>query len=97
MAELAGWLLRLCAIAKQDAQAAVKLKPRMSASAALQKRKALLKNDPRAKHYLWSSLLLGVGGTFAIVGPLNTYLRTGKLFPGESGCRNWSLSQVRLA
>jgi hypothetical protein len=46
------------------------------------KRKDLLKGDPRAKHYLWSSLLLGLGGTFSIVGPLNTYLRTGKLFPG---------------
>ena len=42
----------------------------------LQKRKSLLKADPRAKHYLWSSLLLGLGVTFSIVGPLNTYLRS---------------------
>lgn len=46
------------------------------------KRKDLLKGDPRGKHYLWSSLLLGMGTTFAVVGPLNTFLRTGKLFPG---------------
>lgn len=46
------------------------------------KRKQLTEGDPRAKHFLWSSLLLGVGTTFGIIGPLNTYLRTGKLFPG---------------
>lgn len=48
----------------------------------LQKRKQLLNGDPRGKHYLWSSLLLGMGITFGIIGPLNTYLRAGKLFPG---------------
>lgn len=46
------------------------------------KRKQLLNGDPRGKHYLWSSLLLGMGITFGIIGPLNTYLRAGKLFPG---------------
>lgn len=40
-----------------------------------QKRKQLLSGDPRGKHFLWSSLLLGMGTTFAVIGPLNTYLR----------------------
>ena len=30
------------------------------------------------KHFNWGSVLLGGGVTFAIAGPLNTFLRTGK-------------------
>ena len=30
------------------------------------------------KHHNWGSVLLGGGVTFAIAGPLNTFLRTGE-------------------
>ncbi len=36
----------------------------------------------RDKHFNWGSLLLALGVAIAIEGPVNTYLRTGKLFPG---------------
>ena len=45
-------------------------------------RKALIASGPRDKHFNWGSLLLGLGVLIAIEGPTNTYLRTGKLFPG---------------
>jgi hypothetical protein len=34
------------------------------------------------QHYNWGSLLLGLGVLMSVAGPLNTFLRTGKLFPG---------------
>ncbi|EIE24936.1 hypothetical protein COCSUDRAFT_14062 [Coccomyxa subellipsoidea C-169] len=45
-------------------------------------RKVLTKGGYRDKHWNWGSLLLGLGVLIAIEGPVNTYLRTGKLFPG---------------
>ena len=45
-------------------------------------RKALLAENPRDKHFNWGSLLLALGVAIAVEGPVNTYLRTGKLFPG---------------
>ena len=45
-------------------------------------RKALAKDDLRDKHYQVGSLILGLGTSFAIEGPVNTFLRAGKLFPG---------------
>ncbi|KAK9918264.1 hypothetical protein WJX75_002697 [Coccomyxa subellipsoidea] len=45
-------------------------------------RKELTKGGYRDKHWNWGSLLLGLGVLIAIEGPVNTYLRTGKLFPG---------------
>lgn len=37
---------------------------------------------PRDKHAMWGSLLLAAGTGIAIEGCANTYMRTGKLFPG---------------
>jgi hypothetical protein len=45
-------------------------------------RKALAKDDLRDKHYQVGSLILGLGTSFAIEGPVNTFMRAGKLFPG---------------
>jgi hypothetical protein len=47
-----------------------------------EERKALLAEGVRDKHFNWGSLLLALGVAIAIEGPVNTYLRTGKLFPG---------------
>ena len=53
-----------------------------SPAAAWQERKALVAGGFRDKHSNWGSLLLALGVAIAIEGPLNTYIRTGKLFPG---------------
>eukprot|EP01035_Chromulina_nebulosa_P017416 gene17416-22966_t len=45
-------------------------------------RKSLIGDNLRDKHWLTGSVLLGVGVTVSILGAFNTYLRTGKLFPG---------------
>jgi len=45
-------------------------------------RKELIKQDFRDRHFQLSSLLLAAGVFFAIEGPVNTWMRTGKLFPG---------------
>jgi len=45
-------------------------------------RKALIKGNFKDRHFNWGSLLLGLGVLIAIEGPVNTYIRTGKLFPG---------------
>lgn len=45
-------------------------------------RKDLVKGNYRDTHHNWGSLLLALGVLIAIEGPVNTYLRTGKLFPG---------------
>ncbi|GKY94836.1 hypothetical protein MPSEU_000448800 [Mayamaea pseudoterrestris] len=50
---------------------------------ALQKeRKALAAANPRDQHFAQGALLAFLGTAFAIEGPLNTYARAGKLFPG---------------
>lgn len=45
-------------------------------------RKDLVALDFRDKHWALGSVLLGLGVSFAIEGPVNTYMRAGKLFPG---------------
>ncbi len=45
-------------------------------------RKELASDDLRQKHYQVGSVILGLGTAFAIEGPVNTFLRAQKLFPG---------------
>jgi hypothetical protein len=45
-------------------------------------RKELAGSDLKAKHYQVGSVILGLGTAFAIEGPVNTFLRAQKLFPG---------------
>jgi hypothetical protein len=45
-------------------------------------RKELSSANLRDKHYQMGSVLLGLGTAFAIEGPVNTFLRAQKLFPG---------------
>merc|ERR1712232_895360 len=45
-------------------------------------RKELASAGPRDKHFSQGALLAFLGTAFAIEGPLNTYARAGKLFPG---------------
>lgn len=47
-----------------------------------QERKELIKGSYRDKHFNAGSILLGFGVFEAVGGGLNTWLRTGKLFPG---------------
>lgn len=47
-----------------------------------QQRKSIISAGVRDQHANWGSLLLALGVAIAIEGPANTYLRTGKLFPG---------------
>ena len=47
-----------------------------------QERKDLIAGNYRDKHWQWSSMLLAGGVAIAIEGCLNTFMRTGKLFPG---------------
>ncbi|KAF5826563.1 hypothetical protein DUNSADRAFT_2740 [Dunaliella salina] len=47
-----------------------------------EKRKALLAGNPKDKHTVLGSLLLAGGTGIAIEGCVNTFMRTGKLFPG---------------
>ena len=51
-------------------------------AAVLQKRKSLAGKDWKGVHHNWGGLLLGLGTLIAVVGPANTYIRLGKLFPG---------------
>lgn len=48
----------------------------------LQERKELIGQRLNEKHNNWGSLLLGLGVLFSVSGAFNTFLRTGKLFPG---------------
>eukprot|EP00581_Thalassiosira_minuscula_P008034 CAMPEP_0183702314 /NCGR_PEP_ID=MMETSP0737-20130205/461_1 /TAXON_ID=385413 /ORGANISM="Thalassiosira miniscula, Strain CCMP1093" /LENGTH=297 /DNA_ID=CAMNT_0025928905 /DNA_START=39 /DNA_END=932 /DNA_ORIENTATION=+ len=48
----------------------------------VKERKDLASSGPRDKHFNQGALLLFIGTAFAIEGPLNTYARAGKLFPG---------------
>jgi len=45
-------------------------------------RKELVASGPRDKHFGQGVMLAFLGTSFAIEGPLNTYARAGKLFPG---------------
>ena len=46
-------------------------------------RKGLAGDNLREKHYQVGSVILGLGTAFAIEGPVNTFLRAQKLFPGS--------------
>jgi Protein of unknown function (DUF4079) len=48
----------------------------------VQKRKQLVSGNFKDRHHQIGSVLLGFGVVTAIDGCLNTYIRTGKLFPG---------------
>lgn len=48
----------------------------------LQERKELLKGSYKDRHFNAGSLLLGFGVFEAVGGGVNTWFRTGKLFPG---------------
>mmetsp|Transcript_4928 Transcript_4928/g.11599 ORF Transcript_4928/g.11599 Transcript_4928/m.11599 type:complete len:294 (+) Transcript_4928:79-960(+) len=62
------------------------------------KRKDMLALDFRDRHWALGSVLLGLGVSFAIEGPVNTFMRAGKLFPGPhlyagAGCVSlWALA-----
>ncbi|PRW20444.1 plant F21F14-40 [Chlorella sorokiniana] len=45
-------------------------------------RKELIGKKLNEQHSNWGSLLLGLGVTISVAGGFNTFLRTGKLFPG---------------
>ena len=66
-------------------------------------RKDLLALDFRNRHWALGSVLLGLGISFAIEGPVNTYMRAGKLFPGPhlyagAGCvAMWPRGRARGA
>ncbi|CAL4890354.1 unnamed protein product [Urochloa decumbens] len=47
-----------------------------------EERKKLLKGSFRDRHFNAGSILLGLGVLESVGGAINTYLRTGKLFPG---------------
>jgi len=52
-------------------------------------RKSLADGNFKDNHYLLGTVLLAIGIPFAIEGPVNTYMRAGKLFPGDhvyAGC-----------
>lgn len=51
-------------------------------SALEQERKDILASGPRDKHWAAGSWLLGAGVLISVEGAVNTYIRTGKLFPG---------------
>uniref|UniRef100_A0A0G4IF34 DUF4079 domain-containing protein n=1 Tax=Chromera velia CCMP2878 TaxID=1169474 RepID=A0A0G4IF34_9ALVE len=51
-------------------------------NAASNLRKALISENFRDKHWNAASIVLAAGVFFAVEGPLNTYARAGKLFPG---------------
>ena len=45
-------------------------------------RKELVAGGFKDKHANWGSMILAFGITLAVEGGMNTYLRTGRLFPG---------------
>jgi hypothetical protein len=61
-------------------QAALEIESQVNALT--QERKDLAAAAPKDKHFSQGSLLALLGTAFAIEGPLNTYARAGKLFPG---------------
>jgi hypothetical protein len=48
----------------------------------VRERKELVAANPKDQHFSQGALLAFLGTAFAIEGPLNTYARAGKLFPG---------------
>lgn len=74
--------LPCAADAVAPAPTAAQLEVQAKISALTEERKALLAEGPREKHFNWGSLLLALGVAIGVEGPVNTYMRTGKLFPG---------------
>ena len=74
--------LRCAADATVPALSAAQVETQQKIDALTEERKALLAEGVRDKHFNWGSLLLALGVAIGVEGPVNTYLRTGKLFPG---------------
>lgn len=69
--------------AKPSAEQAAKKRELESSIAALtETRSSLASQNLRDSHWQLGSVLLGMGTSFAIEGPVNTFMRAGKLFPG---------------
>jgi len=86
-AELAGPKQELGAYAASDATAPADMVQRVSAlesqiAELSATRKELANGSFRDKHYQVGSVVLGLGTSFAIEGPVNTFMRAQKLFPG---------------
>lgn len=47
-----------------------------------EQRKLMSKKEYKGRHHNWGGLLMGLGTATAVAGPVNTYIRAGKLFPG---------------
>ena len=73
---------RCAADAAVPALSAAQMETQAKIDALTEERKALLAEGVRDKHFNWGSLLLALGVAIGVEGPVNTYLRTGKLFPG---------------
>ena len=73
---------RRAADAPVPALSGAQLETQQKIDALTEERKALLAEGVRDKHFNWGSLLLALGVAIGVEGPVNTYLRTGKLFPG---------------
>ncbi|CAB1099446.1 unnamed protein product [Ectocarpus sp. CCAP 1310/34] len=67
-------------LAKLSSSAAVEIEQELNDMGA--RRKELSKKNVRDLHYDAGALLLGLGTFAAVEGPVNTYLRAQKLFPG---------------
>ena len=63
-------------------QAAKKRELEASVAALTDTRSSLASANLRDTHWALGSTLLGLGTSFAIEGPVNTFMRAGKLFPG---------------
>mmetsp|Transcript_43061 Transcript_43061/g.71586 ORF Transcript_43061/g.71586 Transcript_43061/m.71586 type:complete len:286 (-) Transcript_43061:426-1283(-) len=88
-AELKGPVSKLAALADEDPThpEAAALESQVAALKAqieelTATRKDLASSNLREKHYQVGSVILGLGTAFAIEGPVNTFLRAQKLFPG---------------
>ena len=79
---LKGELKALPAVAEGEAKSpkAIDLEAQIATLTAT--RKELADGSFRDKHYQVGSVVLGLGTSFAIEGPVNTFLRAQKLFPG---------------
>lgn len=79
--------LKACQAAEEvDSSQLALLKSALPIDAQIQElqteRKTLTAKGPKDKHYGQGAMLAFLGTVFAIEGPLNTYARAGKLFPG---------------
>lgn len=74
----------------------------MNLNEKVEARKKLVSLNFRDRHWALGSVLLGFGVSFAIEGPVNTFMRAGKLFPGPhlyagAGCTAlWALAAAMV-